>query len=208
MDKELRDLYNTNNDIIFLLHIGSRIGWTQIKHQSLNRIIYLSKVLYSFIYEAEPNILDHYHFTSTPAGPISSIVNSSLIYLQSAEFIVTSDVGLSLEIAPGQIEKINDDTFDSVKAGKQEWLKAVMLLLGKYGENKVFSFVINDPLYKENTDSNSPKEIAFDSSENKTLQVLKNFKKSFEDSIEDTSTISKQEYLALYFDYIFSQIIR
>lgn len=208
MDRELRDLYQTNNDIIFLLHIGNRIGWREIKPQSMNRIIYLSKVLYSFIYETEPNILDYYHFTSTNAGPVSSIVNRALIYLQSGEFIVSNDNGLQLEVSLDKVEKINDNTFDSIKAGKQEWFKAIMLLLGKFGENKVFSFVINDPLYKDNINSNSPKEITFDISENKTLKVLKNFKKSFEDSLGDTSMISKQEYLALYFDFVFSQIIR
>ena len=44
--------------------------------------------------------------------------------------------------------------------------------------------------------------------ENETLLVLNDFKKAFEETLSDTSSISKEEYISLYFDYIFSQIIK
>ena len=178
------------------------------KSQSINRIIYLSKVFYSFVNKSEPNIMDYYHFTSNVIGPVSSIINKSLVDLESREFIVTENSGIKLNINDITLDNILDSTFDVVKQERQDWYKTIMLLLGKYGENKVFSFTINDPLYIENIESNSPKEIIFEDNENKTLKVLNSFKEAFEESIEDTSSISREEYLELYFDYIFSQIIK
>ncbi len=208
MDKDLKELYQTNDDIVFILNTGLKIGWEEMKSQSINRIIYLSKVLYSFVNELEPNIMEYYHFTSNLAGPISSIINSSLVYLESQEFTTSENSGIRLNIKGDTLENILDPLVDNAKQKRQEWYKTIILLLGKYGENKVFSFTINDPLYIENIESNSPKEITFEDSENKTLKVLNSFKEAFEKSIKDTSSISKEEYLELYFDYIFSQIIK
>ena len=208
MDKQLKELYQTNDDIVFILNTGLKIGWNEIKPQSLNRMIYLSKVLYSFVNESEPNVMNYYHFTSNLSGPVSSIINNSLTFLESNEFIVSENSGIKLIVKDDVLLNLLDNSIDEVKLKKQEWFKTIILLLGKYGESKVFSFAINDPLYSENSESNSPKEIAFEDNENKTLKVLKSFKEVFEKNIEDTSKISRTEYLELYFDYVFSQIIK
>jgi len=209
MDKETQELYQVNDDIVFILNTGLKIGWKEIKRQSINRIIYLSKVLYSFVNQSELNMMGYYHFTAkNMPGPMSSIINNSLVDLESREFIINSNSGIKLNIFGEQLANILDASLNPIKQNKQKWLKIIMLLLGKYGENKVFSFTINDPLYIEKIESNSSKEITFEVNENKTLKVLNNFKNAFEESIEDTSSISKEEYLELYFDYIFSQIIK
>lgn len=208
MDKNIRELYQTNDDIVFILKTGLKIGWEEIKSQSINRIIYLSKVLYSFVNDIEPNIMEYYHFTSNLAGPVSAVINKSLVDLESREFTISENSGIKLNITGHPLENILDSSLDNAKKQRQDWYKTIILLLGKYGENKVFSFTVNDPLYIENVESNSPKEIPFDDSENKTLEVLNSFKEAFEKSITDTSSISREEYLELYFDFIFSQIIK
>jgi len=209
MDKETQELYQVNDDIVFILNTGLKIARKEIKRQSINRIIYLSKVLYSFVNQSELNMMGYYHFTAkNMPGPMSSIINNSLVDLESREFIINSNSGIKLNIFGEQLANILDASLNPIKQNKQKWLKIIMLLLGKYGENKVFSFTINDPLYIEKIESNSSKEITFEVNENKTLKVLNNFKNAFEESIEDTSSISKEEYLELYFDYIFSQIIK
>jgi hypothetical protein len=208
MDKETNDLYLASDDIIFILNVGLKIGWEEIKPQSINRIIYLSKVLFSFANQTEPNILTYYHFASTATGPVSSVINNALIYLESNEFTETRDFGIRLIISNEKISKIIDLNFHDNKDAKQDWFRVVMLILGKYGEDKVFSFAINDPLYKENLLSNSPKEIEFLNSENATLKILGAFKEAFEENVGNTSEISRKEYLELYFDYVFSQIIK
>jgi hypothetical protein len=208
MVNQLKGLYQTNDDIIYLLNAGSQIGWKEVKPQSIHRIIYLSKVLYSFVNEEEPNIFSNYHFSSSISGPISSIINDSLIDLQSKEFVISEEVGLKLEINEQPLKNRLDASIDAEKQQRQNWFKVIILLLGKFGENKIFSFTINDPLYLENIESNSPREIQFENAENKTLEVLNSFKIAFEESLSDTSSISREEYLELYFDYIFSQIIK
>jgi len=207
MDKEQVELYQTNDDIIFILNNCKQIGWRSVKEQSLYRILYLSKVLYSFVNNDEPNIFNYYHFTTTESGPYSGIISQSIADLASRQWISNQDSGLLLE-GFENLKVILDFKKNDNKKRKQDWLKVVILLLGKYGESKIFSFTINDPLYKESTDSNSRKEISFDNSENKTLEVLNSFKSAFESNIQDTSSISKEEYLEFYFDFIFSQIIK
>lgn len=209
MDKETQELYQTNDDILFILNAGTKIGWAEIKPQSINRIIYLSKVLHSFVNDRDSNILDSYHFSvKNMQGPISSIINNSLIDLTSREFVVDLTSGIKLNLSAEELSKRTNATDDPTKNSRQEWFKTIMLLLGKYGENKVFSFTINDPLYVKNVDSNNPKEISFVNHENATYEVLNSFKEAFEESIDDTTSISKEEYLELYFDYVFSQIIK
>lgn len=66
---------------------------------------------------------------------------------------------------------------------------------------------MNDPLYDISVKSNQSSEIQV-TPENETLLVLNDFKKAFEETLSDTSSISKEEYISLYFDYIFSQIIK
>lgn len=208
MAKQLDVLYQTNDDIICILNIGLQIGWKEVKPQSLHRIIYLSKVLFSFVYGEEPNLYSNYHFSANISGPVSSIINDSLIDLRSKEFVVSDEPDLKLKIKGDLIKSILDTSYDVVKFKRQKWFKIIILLLGKFGENKVFSFVINDPLFNENYLSNSSREISFENNENKTLEVLNSFKEAFEKSLENTSSISKEEYLELYFDYVFSQIIK
>ena len=79
--------------------------------------------------------------------------------------------------------------------------------MGLYGESKIFGFTINDPLYKECIETNIQKILDTSSLENKTVKVLNDFKSAFEDTLDDVSNISREEYLELYFEYIFSKII-
>lgn len=208
MDKDIKDIYQTNDDIVFILNVGKKIGWEEIKSQSINRIIYLSKVLYAFVHVENSNIMNYYHFISTISGPSSSIIQRSIIDLESREFIIYRNSGLKLNVKANQLQNILESNYNPNKNIKQEWFTTIMLLLGKYGENKIFGFTVNDPLYIKSNQSNSPREIEFEINENKTLYVLNSFKSAFEDSIPDTRSISKKEYLELYFDYIFSQIIK
>jgi len=189
-------LYDANSDILFIAHNVKHIGWVTIKEQSIQRIIYLSKVLYSFTHDDE-NIFDYYHFSKTLHGPYAVIIRDSISFLKSNKF---------LNFIEGSIEAVKDSpiTLDSTKSG---WLQAIILILGKYGENRIFGFTINDPLYKEAVDTNSQKELDASSPENTTIQVLNDFKIAFEETLNTTAQISKEEYLDLYFEYVFSQII-
>ena len=98
------------------------------------------------------------------------------------------------------------DGVDAMSEEKVRWIIRILLILGKYGESKIFSFIVNDPLYDKSVKANVDAEIDINP-ENYTLQVLNDFRKAFEETIVDTSSISKEEYISLYFDFLFSKII-
>ena len=91
---------------------------------------------------------------------------------------------------------------------KVEWLRTVMYMLGKYGEKRLFGFIVNDPSYENASQTNNIDGIDTLSPDSETLKVLKDFKVAFEQSLDDTSSISDEKYIELYFEYVFSEIIK
>lgn len=194
-----KELYQANEDIICVIDNVKSIGWNSIKEQSIQRIVYLSKVLYSFTH-LDRNIFDYYHFSVSLYGPFSGLIENSIVYLKSAMYLLDSEEGSLKYNRNNPLVEKNEE--------KEKWIKTIILILGKYGENRIFGFTINDPLYKEAVENNQLRELDTSSPENKTVKVLQEFKQAFEDTLDDTSSISAEEYLDLYFEYIFSQIIQ
>lgn len=191
------ELMKANADLMTIIAHAKRIGWATVGTNSLQRIVYLMKVLYSFSHDDENNF-DYYHFSVSLFGPYSDLVYRSLMFLLSSQRL--------LGVKDGDISLNSIDGVDSISEEKIKWIDTILLILGKYGENKIFSFIINDPLYEYSVKANLSSAINANL-ENYTLKVLNDFKKVFEETLEDTSTISKEEYISLYFDYLFSQII-
>ena len=199
MKDRTEEVYRANSDILFLLDSVNQIGWNSLREQSVHRILYISKVLYLFANSGEINVFQDYSFSISDSGPFSELVNSSLIDLKSREMISEDDKG-EIRIADKDFEFTPDQA-------RALWLKTIVYILGTYGESKIFNFTIRDPLYQEAVETNSQKEL--DTSEkNLTITVLNSFKDAFEETLETTSSIDKNEYLELYFEYIFSKIIK
>ena len=193
------ELVKVNIDIMTIAAHARKIGWETISVSTLQRFIYLLKVLYSFINSSENNLFNHYHFNVTTFGPYSELIYRSVVFLLSTRRL-EGDMD-------GDVKIISKDGVDEMDTERINWIDSILLILGKYGENKIFGFIVNDPLYDVSVKSNLPSEIQV-TSENETLLVLNDFKKAFEDTLPDTTSISKEEYISLYFDYIFSQIIK
>lgn len=193
------ELVKVNIDIMTIAAHASKIGWETISVSTLQRFIYLLKVLYSFINSSENNLFKQYHFNVTTFGPYSELIYRSVVFLLSTRRL-EGDMD-------GDVKIISKDGVDEMDTERINWIDSILLILGKYGENKIFGFIVNDPLYDVSVKSNLPSEIQV-TSENETLLVLNDFKKAFEDTLPDTTSISKEEYISLYFDYIFSQIIK
>lgn len=192
------ELLRANSDVLALLKLVKEIGWNSIREQTIQRILYISKVLYGFVYPEGTHLFDNYHFSITVSGPYSELILRSIIDLKTRESI--SDVD-------GEIELVNEIIDPEFNKNHEEWLKTVVYILGVYGESKIFNFTIRDPLYEEAIKTNSQEELDT-SPENKTIKVLNAFKETFEETLKDTSSINKKEYLELYFEYIFSKIIK
>jgi hypothetical protein len=199
MKDRTEEVYRANSDILFLLNSVSNIGWDSLREQSVHRILYISKVLYLFVYPGESNVFQDYSFSISDSGPFSELINSALTDLKSREVISEDSKGDT---------RIIDRNFEfDPDSARASWLKTIIYILGVYGESKIFNFIIRDPLYQEAVETNSQK--ALDTSEeNTTIKVLNSFKNAFEETLETTSSIDKNEYLELYFEYIFSKIIK
>lgn len=191
------ELMLANADIMTVIAHAKRIGWDSVSTNTLQRVVYLMKVLYSFCHSDE-NEFVQYHFNVTVFGPYSDLVYKSLAFLLSSQRLLGD--------LDGEVRINSSDGVDSISEEKKKWMDVILLILGKYGESKVFSFIVNDPQYDQAVKANISSEINTDL-ENDTLKVLNDFKKAFEETLTDTSTISKEEYISLYFDYLFSQIL-
>lgn len=192
-------LYDANDDILRIMYHLKSIGWDCVKKQSIQRILYLTKVLYSFTHK-DKNIFEYYSFSVTIAGPYSFLIENSLVYLKSNQNL--------LEDSDGNIKYQRESPNKDIDKEKDNWIKNIIFILGKYGENKIFGFTINDPLYHLAVQINQQKELDTSSPDNKTIQTLNNFKSAFEETLSNTSSIDDNEYIDLYFEYIFSQIIK
>ncbi len=191
------ELMMANADQMTIIAHAKKNGWDSISVKSLQRVVYLMKVLYSFCHDDE-NAFKHYHFSVSIFGPYSELVYKSIAFLLSSQKLIGE-----LE---GDVRLNKSFDFDILTNDKIRWIDTILLILGKYGENKIFSFIVNDPQYDQSVKANLNSEINTNP-ENNTLKVLNDFKKAFEDTLEDTSSISKEEYISLYFDYLFSKII-
>lgn len=191
------ELMIANADLMTIVAHAKKIGWDSVNVNTLQRVVYLMKVLYSFCHNTE-NEFEIYHFSVTIFGPYSGLIYQGLAFLLSSQRLL-GDID-------SDVRQNSSDGVDSISNEKQKWIDVILLILSKYGESKIFSFIINDPQYEQSVKSNLSSEISTDP-ENDTLKVLNDFKTAFEETIEDTSNISKEEYISLYFDYLFSQII-
>lgn len=191
-------LMSANVDLMTIIAHTKKMGWDSVGSNSLQRIMYLMKVLYAFNHEDE-NVFGLYHFNVSVFGPYSELINNSLTFLLATQRLTGE--------REGDVRLNSDDGVDAMSNEKIKWIDTVLLILGKYGESKIFSFIVNDPLYDQSVKSNSDSEIDINP-ENYTLRVLNDFKSAFEETLEDTSSISKEEYISLYFDYLFSKIIK
>ena len=186
-----------NADIMTIVAHAKKIGWETISYNSLQRVVYMMKVLYSFNHD-DANVFGLYHFNVSIFGPYSELVEKSLTFLLASQRLIGE--------REGDVRLNSLDGVDALDDEKIKWIETVLLILSRYGESKIFSFIVNDPQYEKSVKANLNSEINTNP-ENDTLKVLNDFKKAFEETLEDTSSISKEEYISLYFDYLFSQII-
>lgn len=190
-------LMSANADLMTIIAHARRIGWDTVSYNSIQRVVYMMKVLYSFNHE-DVNVFNQYHFNVSLFGPYSELVEKSLTFLLTSQRLLGDK--------EGDVRLNSMDGVDALSEDKIKWIDTIFLILGKYGESKIFSFIVNDPQYEQSVKANLSSEINTNP-ENDTLKVLNDFKKAFEETLEDTSSISKEEYISLYFDYIFGQII-
>lgn len=202
-NKDKGDQYLIYTDILAVFRLASDIQWKEIRQNSIYRILYLSTVLYSFRYPDKTNPFGFYKFTVDSTGPYDSNIPKALDFLIKDEYIVrtTGDDALAIGKNSG-----NDVFKIEVGQDRYEWIKQVMYILGIYGENKIYDFIFRDPQYQATIKSNTHQGLNTEAN-NETIKTLISFKAAFEETLTNDK-ISSQTYLELYFEYVFSKILK
>lgn len=192
-----------SEDIYQLISKLTSIGWKSIRESSINRIIYLSAVLYSFRYPDDNNIFENdYKFSVTLSGPEDAEVEKALINLESNEVLEHTELGYALCLE----KKISLTTSQAER--KKEWFDDISYIIGIYGEDKIFDFIYRDPEYRKSLNGNSTYNLNL-GKDNATVEFLNSFKDAFEEKIVDKRIVlENKKYLELYFEYVFGKILR
>ncbi|MEK8127862.1 hypothetical protein WMW72_08125 [Paenibacillus filicis] len=198
-------LYRVNGDILSALKTSEDIGWESVTEFSVQRIMYIASVLFSFRHENEFNPFEQdYDFSVSLRGPFSAIIPRSLSFLLANEFIYYTD-HKELSLSDRQMPDLYSMPYFKER---KDWIESIIYILGIYGEEKIYDFVFRDPQYQDNIQRNSIKEINIKPG-NKTDITIRKMKAAFEKSLgSSASELENKKYLDMYFDYVFSKILR
>lgn len=192
-----------SKDIYCLLSELKELGWESLRETSINRLIYLSSVLYSFIKNESENIFaKSYQFTITLSGPEDAEIENALTNLESNGLVQRTDEGYAV------IEGTNPLIIDEEYEEKKAWFKDIAYIISIYGEDKIYDFIFRDPEYRESLLGNSIYNLNIDKN-NATVKFLNRFKYEFEKVLNDKSyALDNRKYMELYFEYVFGMILR
>lgn len=194
-----------SGDVYLTIKGMKNVGWRALRQSSINRILYVASVVYSFRFPDEKNLFeDNYHFVITLSGPEEATIQAALINLQSNEVIIRGEEGY-------YINKIDQDNgFENLPLFdiKKNWIEDMAYIIGIYGEDKIYDFIFRDPEYRISSKSNSERLLDIGSS-NETVKFLNGFKHAFEEKIgRGEPVLDNRKYLELYFEYVFGNILR
>lgn len=201
------DIMLISADIFSVMKSMNNIGWNALRESSINRILYLSAVVYSFMFSDSKNIfMDNYNFVITLGGPEDPKISNAITNLESNELIERSENGFSLGNVDGNI-KFNDYPLYREKAS---WIDDISYIIGIYGEDRIYDFVFRDPQYQLSLKTNA--QYALDLTQNNaTVKFLNSFKNDFENHAKKTDkdySLNNRQYLSMYFEYVFGKILR
>lgn len=200
-----QQLFRVNGDILATLICADEVGWDSITELSIQRIMYISSVLFSFKNEKEYNPFEKdYNFSISLRGPFSSIISYSLINLLSRGNILV-DGNKEVRLSTVRIDDLESMPFF---LERKDWIENIVYILAIYGEEKIYDFIFRDPEYQDTLQRNSVTEINLKIG-NETYLTLKKMKAAFENSLEvSVDELENKKYLDMYFDYVFSKILR
>jgi hypothetical protein len=208
MERESKDKFNQyliNTDILALFRYGADLQWNEIRQNSVYRILYLTSVLYSFRYPEKDNPFSIYKFSVDQTGPYNSNISNAIAFLTKDDYLKRTSGDDMLSLGSSSSEEILKSDINSDRV---EWIKNVMYILGIYGENKIYEFIFRDPEYQTTIMANSQQGLDI-GKENETIKTLRSFQTAFEETLAgQQNRISTQSYLELYFEYIFSKILK
>lgn len=200
--------YHINADIIELFQSAATVSWYEIRDNSIHRILYLASILFSFRTNSNDHLspFNDYRFNVGANGPYDSNIEKSISFLFKDDYLIRAQGDdtyiLDRTISPSSVKKFPD--FEE----RAEWIKIVVYILNIYTENRIYDFIFRDPQYQLAIKSNTQQGLNTNAS-NETIKTLNLFKLEFEAAVsEDPVSLSNQQYLELYFEYVFSKILK
>ncbi|KQS46556.1 hypothetical protein ASG38_12235 [Flavobacterium sp. Leaf359] len=192
-------------DILSIFKIGRSIQWESFRENSIFRILYLSSVLYSFRFPEKESPFNIYKFSIDFTGPYDASISKAIAFLLKDDFIERSEGEDVFRIG----RNFSNEIFEiNLEEERTSWIKQIIYILGIYGENKIYEFIFRDPEYQNTIKSNTNQGLNT-TIDNQTVQTLSVFKEAFEESLGDNAhELSSQRYLELYFEYVFSRILK
>ncbi|SEP06515.1 hypothetical protein [Flavobacterium sp. fv08] len=192
-------------DILSIFKIAKDIQWLTIRQDSIYRILYLSSVLYDFRHKNTENPFSIYRFIIDVTGPYDSNISKAITFLLKDDYIERAEGEDVFQVG----RNLPSNVFEfHLEEERIDWIKQIIYLLGIYGENKIYEFIFRDPQYQTTIKSNTAQGLNTDAN-NETTKTLELFKSAFEESLGSSiNDISSQTYLELYFEYVFSKILK
>ena len=210
MEKQIDiTLEKIKTDILFLFQSAKKVGWNEIRELSVMRTLYFCSLLFTFKHPQKKNpFKEYYEFALNLRGPYFSKINMALISLITNEFInqsqskIESTYSLGTNPIPDNLSNIPESS------DKFKWITLITNILVTYGEDKIYDFIFRDPEYNYQVKIQSQKLINI-SKDNKTIENLNEFKEAFEENFGDkVKAFDDKDYLEMYFNYIFSKILK
>ena len=194
-------------DIYSVVKSMNNIGWNAIRESSINRILYLSAVMYSFMETEQKNIFSNdYSFVITIGGPEDPNISNAITNLESNEVIERNDTGFAL----GRVNLENTFNEYPLYTEKKKWIDDMLYIIGIYGEDKIYDFVFRDPQYQLSLKTNAQYVLDL-TANNATVNFLNSFKNDFENQakkINQNYSLNNRQYLSMYFEFVFGKILR
>lgn len=200
-----KSIMSKSGDVYAVINEVHKIAWSAVKESSINRILYMTAVMYSFIEPYKQNVFGgDYNFIVTLSGPEDADIENALINLESNYLIERGENGFSV-LVEDAYENFDDIPLSRIK---KTWIEDIIYIIGIYGEDKIYDFIFRDPQYNTTFKSNSVNSLDIGKN-NETVKFLFGFKAAFEENLNgNLETIEIRKYLEMYFEYIFGKILR
>lgn len=193
--------------VLMIIKIARLLGWSEINESMIHWSLYLVHILhlfseekpfydkvYTFIIEEEnQNVLD--------IGPKCNLITDSIQWLLLNKYISEDNNSYCISDLGNELLENPIDQFD------YEWIELVINLESMYGESKLLNYIFLDQEFRIKYYSQLT-DLEVSNSENETIKFLKEFQNVFDKNKSPDKELSKKEYLVLYFDYLFSRIIK
>ena len=199
-------------DILLVFEHSTKNNWKAISTKTIIRILYFSIAFNKFFNQTNPiPFSDTYDFYIDTSGLNMNDISFLLAEFEHNSLVKKTNINEYILDTnnPNYLEIINESYKRNLFQEKSKWISIVISILAIYGEESIYEFIFRDPefLMKYKSQDNHNIDI---SNESETFKILYKFKSAFELELKkrDKRNLSTQQYINLYFDYVFSTIIK